>query len=173
MKKNLPIYVIAALLFTALGVYFFTVQSETTSRNKAIVDHFFDESLIDSNGKNQAISQWKGKDLIVNFWATWCTPCVQEMPDLSVLQTELRNRDIQIIGLGIDSPQNIAAFSTKFKLTYPLYIAEKNGAELSRQFGNQAGGLPFTVLLGKDGLVKKTYLGRLKMEELRKDLAMF
>jgi thiol-disulfide isomerase/thioredoxin len=130
------------------------------------------QSMADTNGQLQPLSKWKGKPLIVNFWATWCAPCVEEMPELSALQTEIAPRNIQIIGIGIDSSANIAQFASKYKIAYPLYTAGMSATDISRQLGNQASGLPFTVLVGRDGQVRKTYLGRLKIEELRKDLSL-
>ena len=109
--------------------------------------------------------------VLVDFWAPWCAPCVQEMPELSELAAGEEGKKLQVIGIGIDSPSNIAAFSDKYKITYPVLVAGMSGTDLSRQFGNTGGGLPYTVLIGADGQVKKTYLGRLKFDELRKDLA--
>ena len=80
---------------------------------------------------------------------------------------------MQIIGLGIDSPSNIAEFTKKYNISYPIYVAGMDGSELTRQLGNQAGGLPFTVLINADGKVVKNYLGRLKMDQLRADIAKF
>jgi peroxiredoxin len=96
---------------------------------------------------------------------------VEEMPELSELQKSGDGKKVQIIGIGIDSPSNIAEFAKKFNIAYPVYVAGLSGTELSRQFGNTQGGLPFTVLIGADGQVKKTYLGRLKFDQLRSDLA--
>ena len=93
------------------------------------------------------------------------------MPELSALQTGGQYKNLQVIGIGIDSPSNIAEFTQKFKIAYPIYVDGVGGTELSRQFGNAQGGLPFTVLIGADGQVKKTYLGRLKFDLLHKDLA--
>jgi peroxiredoxin len=93
------------------------------------------------------------------------------MPELSELAAGEAGKKLQVIGIGIDSPSNIAAFSDKYKITYPVLVAGMSGTDLSRQFGNSGGGLPYTVLIGADGQVKKTYLGRLKFDELRKDLA--
>jgi thiol-disulfide isomerase/thioredoxin len=109
--------------------------------------------------------------MIVNFWAPWCAPCVKEMPELAALATELASKDVAVIGIGIDSPTNIAQFASKFKISYPLYVAGMSGTDLSRQFGNTAGGLPYTVLIGADGQVRKTYLGQLKFDQLKADLA--
>jgi peroxiredoxin len=93
------------------------------------------------------------------------------MPELSALAAGEEGKKLQVIGIGIDSPSNIAEFSDKYKITYPVLVAGMSGTELSRQFGNSGGGLPYTVLIGADGQVKKTYLGKLKFDELRKDLA--
>jgi peroxiredoxin len=96
---------------------------------------------------------------------------VEEMPELSELQNSALGKKIQVIGIGIDSPSNIAEFTRKVKVAYPIYVAGMSGTELSRQFGNTQGGLPFTVLIGADGSVKKTYLARLKFDDLKADLA--
>ena len=135
------------------------------------VSQLYAQSMNDSKGAPQSLSQWKGKALVVNFWAPWCAPCVQEMPELAQLAADSAGKNIQVIGIGIDSPTNIAQFADKFKISYPLYVAGMSGTDLSRKFGNSAGGLPYTVLIGADGQVKKTYLGRLKFAELKADLA--
>ncbi|WP_426114973.1 TlpA family protein disulfide reductase [Massilia sp. PWRC2] len=131
----------------------------------------YGQSMNDASGAPHALSQWKGKAVLVNFWAPWCGPCVQEMPELVELSKELAGKNIGVLGIGIDSPTNIAQFADKYRISYPLYVAGMSGTDLSRQFGNTNGGLPFTVLIGADGKVRKTYLGRLKFAELRADLA--
>lgn len=170
MKRKLPLFIVVGLLFAALGLYLGAnrLAPRTPQATASLLAHTWP----DARGTPQKLSQWENKPLIVNFWATWCAPCVQEMPELSALQTELAPKDIQLIGIGIDSAANIADFSSKYKISYPLYVAGIDGTDLSRAFGNQAGGLPFTVLIGRDGQVKKTYLGRLKMQDLRADLAL-
>jgi len=171
MKKNSVIFGVIAVVFAALGVMWGNKHLHPQAPESSPIDILLAKSMTDANGRPQNLSQWKNKGLIVNFWATWCAPCVQEMPELSALQPEISPANIQIIGIGIDSAVNIAEFAAKYKITYPLYVGGLDASELSRQLGNQAGGLPFTLLIGRDGTVKKTYLGRLKMEELRKDLA--
>lgn len=175
-KKNLIGYAIVALLFGAMGAYAATksaapITTEAPPGTTASVQALLAESLPDAAGKTQALSRFKGKALLVNFWAPWCAPCVKEMPELSALQAQAVGKKVQIIGIGIDSPSNIAEFSKKTKITYPVYVAGMSGTELARQFGNASGGLPFTVLIGADGQVKKTYLGGLKFDQLRADLA--
>jgi len=92
------------------------------------------------------------------------------MPELDRLAAASAAKNINVIGIGIDSPSNIAEFAGRLKISYPLYVAGLSGTELARQFGNSAGGLPYTVLIGADGKVVKTYLGKLKFDELQADL---
>ena len=172
MKRKLPLFIAVGLLFAILGLYLGVNRLAPATAQTSATTRLLAQTWPDAQGIQQKLSKWENKPLIVNFWATWCAPCVQEMPELSALQTELVAKDIQLIGIGIDSATNIAEFSSKYKISYPLYVAGIAGTELSRSFGNQAGGLPFTVLIGRDGKVKKTYLGRLKMQELRADLAL-
>ncbi len=182
MSKSTWIYVAIALLFGAAGAYVgfskkadpapvTTTYQPTAGTPHTPVQALFAQSMNDAGGASQSLAKWKGKALVVNFWAPWCAPCVEEMPELDTLAKESAAKGINIIGIGIDSPTNIAQFANKFKISYPLYVAGLSGTELARDFGNKAGGLPYTVLIGADGQVKKTYLGRLKFEELKADLA--
>lgn len=170
MKKNVVLFGAVALLFIAIGIFFGARRTPPAETGITAVESLLSQSLPDAAGQPQQLAQWRGKPLIVNFWATWCAPCVEEMPELTALQTEIAPHGIQIIGIGIDSHAKIAAFARDHQISYPLYAAGMEGSELSRQFGNQAGALPYTVLIGRDGKIKKTYLGRLKIEVLRQDL---
>lgn len=178
MKRNkIAIFIFIGVLFAAIGAYFGAQRLEpepqpvATALNPAVED-LLAQTLPDPQGQPQALSAWRGKPMIVNFWATWCAPCVDEMPELSALQTEISPRGIQILGIGIDSAANIAAFAGKYRISYPLFAAGMSATELALAFGNKAGGLPYTVLIGRDGQVKKTYLGRLKIDALRTDLSL-
>ncbi len=184
MNKNIKLYIVIGVLFAAVGATIGTRHNSappaapltTTIAPTNGVPHtpvtaLFAESMNDPDGKLHALSQWKGKAVIVNFWAPWCAPCVQEMPELSTLASEHAAKNIHVIGIGIDSPSNINKFLSATKVSYPIYVAGMTGTTLSQQFGNTTGGLPFTVLIGADGQVKKTYLGRLKFDELKADLA--
>jgi thiol-disulfide isomerase/thioredoxin len=148
-----------------------TPPASALPANAGPVETLYAQSMNDAAGKPQALSQLKGKAVVLNFWAPWCGPCVQEMPELVDLSKELTAKNIGVVGIGIDSPTNIAQFTDKYKISYPVYVAGMSGTDLSRQFGNVNGGLPFTVLIGADGKVRKTYLGRIKFAELRADLA--
>lgn len=132
--------------------------------------NLYAQTMPDTNGQRHKIESHRGKTLLVNFWATWCTSCIKEMPELSELQNELSPRSIQIIGIGLDNQDKIIEFAKKYDVTYPIYIADVNGQTLLSELGNQAGVLPFTVLINHKGVIKKTYLGRLNMNEIRKDI---
>ncbi|WP_295995450.1 TlpA disulfide reductase family protein [Rugamonas sp.] len=192
-KNNLIAIAVIALAFGAAGAWYGSHQNQKEAAALAAiapvpapasaaaapgaagatgpVDKLFQQSLPDSQGVKQALAQWKGKPMLVNFWAPWCGPCVREMPELSALATSEAGKKLQIIGIGIDSQANIAEFAGRMKISYPVYVGGMEGTDLSRDLGNTAGGLPYTVLIGADGQVKKTYLGQLKFEQLRADLA--
>jgi thiol-disulfide isomerase/thioredoxin len=170
--KKFSLYLCAAILFAAIGVAVgLYVQSKNADPRQKALTSLFDQTLTSPNGQPQALSQWQGKALIINFWATWCTPCVAEMPELLALQKELQST--QIIGIGIDTQANIVQFAEKLHIDYPLYVADTRIISLLRQMGNPSGGLPFTVLVGANGAIKKVYVGQLKFNELRKDLNTF
>lgn len=180
-KKKVAALVAVAVIFGALGAMFGSKTREAAPVTTAIAPtggsahtastNLYAQTLNDLSGQPQSLAQWKGKALLVNFWATWCAPCVQEMPELSALANEEAGKRFNVIGVGIDSPSVMSEFAAKHNIKYPLYVGGMGGTELSRDFGNPSGGLPFTVLIGADGQVKKTYLGKLKFDELKADLA--
>jgi len=169
-RKTLA-FVAIAVLFAGLGIAIGHWQTSPDRAETAAVDQLFAGTLPDPQGHPQSLSQWRGKPLVVNFWATWCAPCVEEMPELSELQADIVPKGMHVIGIGIDTAENIAAFGARLGIEYPLLVGGPAATDLARRFGNKAGGLPYTVLIDADGRVRQTYLGRLKMEELRRDIA--
>jgi thiol-disulfide isomerase/thioredoxin len=171
-KKRLSAYVLVAAAFTTLGAIA-AVKKETRqdAAPAGPAASLYSQSLNDLSGKPQALAQWKGKPLLVNFWASWCAPCVQEMPELSALAAKDGGKRFHVIGIGIDSPSNLVQFTQKTKVAYPLYVGGIGATDLARGLGNDKGGLPYTVLIGADGKVIKTYLGKLKFDQLKADLA--
>jgi thiol-disulfide isomerase/thioredoxin len=170
-KKNLAGYAVLAAAFAVFGAIAAVKQEAKAPAAGNTASRLYSQSLNDLAGKSQSLSQWKGKPLLVNFWAPWCAPCVQEMPELSDMAARDGGKRFNVIGIGIDSPSNLAEFAKKTKVSYPLYVGGMSGTDLSRELGNANGGLPFTVLIGPDGQVRKTYLGRLKFDQLQADLA--
>ena len=122
--------------------------------------------LNDSAGKPQAIEQWRGKTLVINFWATWCPPCREEMPAFSRLQDKYAANGVQFVGIALDTADNVIKFSLQQPVSYPLLIADGEGTELTRQLGNASLALPYTVVLGAAGDVRLAQLGRVSEREL-------
>jgi thiol-disulfide isomerase/thioredoxin len=115
------------------------------------------QSYPDLEGRSQPLSQWKGRPMLVNFWATWCAPCVKEMPELDAMSK--RHPGVQFLGLAVDTSPNVAKFVAKIPVSYPLLTAGMGSIGLMRTLGNGPGGLPFTVILAADGSIRKQILG--------------
>jgi thiol-disulfide isomerase/thioredoxin len=160
---------VALLMAAALANPVNAFASDSKPNNK-LATELLATTLPDSTGAKQAFSQWQGKILVVNFWATWCAPCVKEMPELSAFQQELGTSKVQLLGIGIDEAANIANFAKKHTISYPLFVAGMGGSELSSNLGNKGGALPFTVLIDSKGRVIKTYVGTVNLKILRSDI---
>jgi peroxiredoxin len=125
------------------------------------------QTLPDASGAPLPLSRFAGRPLVVNFWATWCPPCIEEMPELSDLHRELAPRGLGMLGIGIDTATKIAEFAVKNPVSYPLVVAGMGGTEIGRRFGNTSGALPFTVLIGREGGIAHRLLGRVDIARLR------
>ena len=108
----------------------------------------------------------RGRPLVVNFWATWCPPCVHELPELDRFHAEHAPRGWQVVGIAIDSPSAVREFLARRPLRFPIGLAGLAGTELARQLGNSAGGLPFTVVLDGAGELIQRKLGATTYAEL-------
>ena len=121
----------------------------------------------DVDGKQQALGQWKGKVLIVNFWATWCVPCREEMPEFVKLQKEFGDRGVQFVGIAVDDPAKVRQFAAELGLNYPALVGGYGAIELSKSLGNGVGALPYTLILDRSGSISRTKLGPVKTSDLR------
>jgi thiol-disulfide isomerase/thioredoxin len=123
-------------------------------------------SLPDLAGRQQPLTQWQGKVIIVNFWATWCPPCLREIPEFVRVQERLGARGVQFVGIAIDDHAKVAAFVASHAINYPVLMAESEGIALARAAGNRLGGLPFTVIIDRQGRTAKVELGTLDEKKL-------
>lgn len=130
------------------------------------IDKLFASTLNDINGKPQAFAQWRGKTLIVNFWATWCPPCREEMPAFSRLQTKYAANGVQFVGIALDSIHAVREFSLQYPATYPLLMGDAESTELARQLGNPRLALPYTLIITPAGEARFSRLGGLSEQEL-------
>lgn len=119
------------------------------------------------DGSKLAMQTLKGKPLLINFWATWCPPCVEELPLLERFYLQNKAKSMQIVGLAADKPEAVRTFLKKLPLTFPVGVIDLSGIALSKSWGNLAGGLPFTVILAADGRVMQRKMGKLSEEDLK------
>lgn len=123
-------------------------------------------SLSDLEGRVRTLEEWRGKVLVVNYWATWCTPCREEIPVFVRLQREYGDRGLQFVGIAIDQAEQVAAFAREFGMNYPVLLGGGDAIEVSRKAGNRAGALPYTVILDRSGAIVGRELGGLKEDRL-------
>lgn len=128
--------------------------------------------LSDLAGQMRRLADWRGKVLVVNFWGTWCTPCLEEVPVFDALARTFRAQGVEFVGIAIDAPEPVRAFVQQHRIGYPMLLGDSAVAlAWMHAAGNTAGGLPFTVLLDRGGRIVEVHLGPLAAEILRAKLA--
>jgi len=136
-------------------------QANKAMRTPVVVEadpgQFFSASLPTLDGVEQSMAQWQGKPLVVNFWATWCPPCVKEIPDLNRLAA--KHSQATFLGVAVDTADNVREFIKTVPIDYASVIAGHQGIDLVRALGNTAGGLPFTVLFKPGGEIEEVITG--------------
>jgi thiol-disulfide isomerase/thioredoxin len=157
----------AGVLALAGGIAFRLVGREATRDGSAVLAL----SLPDLDGRTQPLAQWRGKVLIVNFWATWCAPCREEMPEFVAAQARDGDKGVQFVGIAVDDVDKVRSFAREIGLNYPALIGGYGAIELSKTLGNNLSALPFTVVLDRAGRVAHTQLGPLKQAKLDRLLA--
>lgn len=134
-----------------------------TEVEQALWQHQFEQI----DGQWLALERFKGQALILNFWATWCPPCVEELPLLNAFFQENNAKGWQVVGLAVDQPNPVKRFLQQSPLSFPVALAGFSGVELSRSLGNLSGGLPYTVVFGRAGEVQHRKMGRINASDLQ------
>ncbi|HYA75937.1 MAG TPA: TlpA disulfide reductase family protein, partial [Burkholderiaceae bacterium] len=143
---------------------------KTVARRNAeasAAERLYARSFDDAEGHLQALSQWRGQYLVVNFWATWCAPCVAEMPELDRLQRQFAGRNVAIVGIGIEGEQQVREFRDRLGLRLTLLAGGYDALSLARDFGDVQGVLPYTVLLSTKGEVLHSRAGALQSGQMQ------
>lgn len=125
-------------------------------------------SLPDMQGQDQAVSQWLGKVMVVNFWATWCIPCQEEIPEFIETQEKFREQGLVFVGIALDQAEKVKAFSEEFGINYPVLVGSMSAWSLVEAAGNKMSVLPYTVVINRSGEIVETYLGLVNQGKLEK-----
>jgi thiol-disulfide isomerase/thioredoxin len=132
-----------------------------------VVDRLWALEFDTPEGRKLSFAALRGRPLLVNFWATWCPPCVEEMPLLDGFYRQHAAKGWQVVGLAVDQPAPVRTFLRRQPVAFPIGFAGLEGIELTKALGNAAGGLPFSVVLGADGALRERRIGRVSEADLQ------
>jgi thiol-disulfide isomerase/thioredoxin len=127
---------------------------------------FWDRSFRTTTGASLGLRAFAGRPLVINFWATWCPPCVREMPELDRFARQFGGRGWQVLGLAIDQSEAVQSFLQRTPVSFPIALGGNDGLGIIRELGNTSGGLPFTVVISAQGKVTSRKMGATDFDEL-------
>ncbi len=177
MKRGRAIALFAAVAIAAAAggaaYHLWVAGGDSGAGSAAVAERVYSTRLPDMKGHLQPLEQWRGRVLVVNFWATWCAPCREEIPGFVRLQERHGARGLQLVGIAIDQPGKAADFAREFGINYPVLIGGPESLDLLRAVGNRQAVMPYTVLIDRQGKVASRQPGGLKenrLEQLVKPL---
>ncbi|MCK5263553.1 MAG: TlpA family protein disulfide reductase [Gammaproteobacteria bacterium] len=130
-------------------------------------------TMADIDGQIRNIKDWDGKVILLNFWATWCPPCLREIPSFVELQEKYGDQGFQVIGIAVDNEEAVHDYMNEVKINYPIMVSEFEAIELSASYGNRMGALPYSVIINRESVVSDKITGELskiKAEKILKRL---
>ncbi len=166
-RTTTNLLLIAAAIVALLGGYWAAQLLRSAPVTSGETAGFIEVTGADLDGAPRKLSDMRGTVTVVNFWATWCPPCREEIPLFTATQAQLGARGLQIVGVAIDEPAEVRAYRQEVKINYPLLIADPSVYKAMQAYGNSAGGLPFSVVLDRDGKVRSRKLGAFRGSELQ------
>ncbi len=156
-----------AVLFAGAGFFFYQWRTgEQPPDPVATGRTLLAAKLLGIDDKVQPFEQWRGKVLVVNFWATWCAPCREEIPGFINFQTRYGARGVQFVGVAIDQKERVIPYARDIGINYPLLVGGLETMEFARQLGNRRSVLPFTLVVDRAGRVVTTEVGILRPDKL-------
>ncbi|NBS72899.1 MAG: TlpA family protein disulfide reductase [Betaproteobacteria bacterium] len=154
-------------LLSALGGYGLWRLSQPEQLDADTEKKLWSSVFDTPDGSSLSLQDLKGKPLVINFWATWCAPCVEEMPLINAFYQQKKSKSWQVVGLAIDQPSSVKNFLSQYPVEYLVGLAGLEGTELAKNLGNLAGGLPFTVVLNANGSILAKKLGKLNTNDIK------
>lgn len=165
-SSNLLLMVTLMLGAVAAGYHtrelFQTPESSTITpdaEQTAVGDERSDFSLPDHDGETHQLSEWDGNVVVMNFWATWCPPCRDEIPAFIDLQMSLGEQGLQFVGIALETADKVKPFAEEVGINYPSLVGEAEVIRIAKQYGNDIGGLPYTVVIDRQGIVQYLHQG--------------
>lgn len=175
------VFIITGLIFLSAGLGFRIFIIEQADRNSTLNDplQIQVQSLLtdikgtirpefllpDIHGQIRSIKEWDGKVVLINFWATWCLPCLKEIPELIALQNQYGDKGLQVIGIALQNPKEVIDFVAKHNMSYPVLAGEAEVIVIAQSYGNHIGALPYTAIIDRRGIVSFTKAGPVTFEE--------
>ena len=177
-KKQIVLITIVVSFLSAFSGYYFQqltrvdqVEDERSSANRSptpeevIGDSVADFTLMDVDGEKRYFSEWQGKLIAINFWATWCAPCREEIPAFIELQSKYQQQGLQFVGIALEQAEDVKDFMKEYSINYPLLVGGDEVISIATQLGNNIGAMPYTVFVNSEGKIAFTRRGPLMMDE--------
>lgn len=171
VARKYGLYALASVGALVIGIGVARMFYAPDTRQSHAPEQLWALHLPDQYGKSQAMAQWRDKVLVLNFWATWCAPCREEIPDFIAVRSRYLAKNVEIVGIAIDAATPVAAYAQKMRMPYPVLIGEGGALTLARALGNSSGALPYSVVINADGKIILRHLGRLPRAKLEAILA--
>lgn len=162
-KTILVIAIVGAALLGGV-VFYVDYRSVEPVADDAAVQVAFE--LDDLAGDKRSFSEWNGKHRIVNFWATWCAPCRREIPLLKAFQEQHGDGGFQVIGIAVEFPEPVIAYAEEAQFNYPILVGELDAMSVAESSGISFIGLPFTMIVARDGTLVGAHMGEIHQEQL-------
>ena len=165
-KLRWPLLILSGLAAMAAGLWLYQGVLAPARATAAALVTLQSRSFSDLTDTNRTLRDWQGKVRVVNFWATWCEPCREEIPALQRVQAKFAESGLETIGISIDHADKVQQFARNMAITYPLLLGDASLIDLARALGNRAGGLPFTLVIDAQGKLLASKLGGITEAQL-------